>query len=158
PNGGTRTRKPVGELQLLTLQQPRSITKRLHHSTGLDLSGVVEEMFYRRIVMDGLASAGTSLLAQIVISAVVFAAVHSVWALFSKSWRIVLPVVGSTATLGVLLALVYVASDRVVFPAVLAHIAINLVIEPGLLYSAAKVAVQGNHRKANSPPSLIAPK
>lgn len=122
------------------------------------LSGVVEEMFYRRVVMDGLASTGTSLLGQIVISAVIFAAVHSVWALFSKSWRIVLPVVGSTAALGVLLALVYVASDRVVFPAVLAHIAINLMIEPGLLYSAAKDAVQGNQRKAIPSPSLITPK
>lgn len=119
------------------------------------LSGVVEEMFFRRVVMDGLASAGTSLLTQIVISAAIFAAVHSLWALFSKSWRIVLPVVSSTTVLGVLLALVYVASDRVVFPAVLAHIAINLVIEPGLLYSAAKDAVKGNQPKALPPPSLI---
>jgi membrane protease YdiL (CAAX protease family) len=105
------------------------------------LSGVLEEMFFRRVVMNALADGGVSLLAQILLSALLFAVVHCVWALFAKSWRIVLPVLGSTFALGVLLSLVYVASDRVIIPAILTHIAINLVIEPGLLHSAAQRAM-----------------
>ncbi|MFB2580955.1 lysostaphin resistance A-like protein [Herbiconiux sp. P15] len=100
------------------------------------LSGVLEEMFFRRVVMDALAFYEVPLLLQIVLSAALFAVVHGVWVLFARSWRIAVPVLGSTFALGVMLSLVYVASDRVVIPAMLAHVAINLVIEPGLLHSA----------------------
>ena len=76
------------------------------------------------------------LLLQIVLSAALFAVVHGVWVMFAKSWRIATPVLCSTFALGVLLSLVYVASDRVIIPAILTHVAINLVIEPGLLHHA----------------------
>ncbi len=100
------------------------------------LSGVLEEMFFRRGVMDTLAGNGVPLLLQIVLSAALFAVVHGMWVLFAKSWRIATPVLCSTFALGVLLSLVYVASDRVIIPAILTHVAINLVIEPGLLHHA----------------------
>lgn len=100
------------------------------------LSGVLEEMFFRRVVMDALAGDGVPLLLQIVLSAALFAVVHGVWVLFAKSWRIATPVLCSTFALGVLLSVVYVASDRVIIPAILTHVAINLVIEPGLLHHA----------------------
>ena len=106
------------------------------------LSGVLEEMFFRRVVMDALASNGVSLLLQIVLSAALFAVVHAVWVLFAKSWRMALPVLSSTFVLGVLLSLVYVTSERVVIPAILTHFAINLVIEPGLLLSASQRAMR----------------
>ncbi|MFT2752989.1 type II CAAX prenyl endopeptidase Rce1 family protein [Clavibacter sp. Sh2088] len=106
------------------------------------LSGVLEEMFFRRVVMDALASEGAPLLLQIVLSAALFAVVHCVWVVFARSWRIAPPVLCSTFALGVLLSLVYVASNRVIIPAILTHIAINLVIEPGLLHSAAQRAVR----------------
>lgn len=37
----------------------------------------------------------------------------------------------STFGLGVLMSLVYLASGRIVMPAVIAHMVINLVIQPG---------------------------
>lgn len=106
------------------------------------LSGVLEEMFFRRVVMDTLAGNGVPLLLQIVLSAALFAVVHAVWVPFAKSWRIAIPVLCSTFALGVLLSLVYVASDRVIIPAILTHVAINLVIEPGLLHYATLRAMQ----------------
>lgn len=106
------------------------------------LSGVLEEMFFRRVVMDALASNEVPLLVQILLSAALFAVVHGVWVLFAKSWRIATPVLCSTFALGVLLSLVYVASDRVIIPAILTHVAINLIIEPGLLHSATQMAMR----------------
>lgn len=106
------------------------------------LSGVLEEMFFRRVVMDALAGDGVPLLLQIVLSAALFAVVHGVWVLFAKSWRIATPVLCSTFALGVLLSVVYVASDRVIIPAILTHVAINLVIEPGLLHHATQRAMR----------------
>lgn len=107
------------------------------------LSGVVEEMFFRHVLMDWLAERGSSVFVQIVVSAFVFATVHGVWGVFGRNWKHVVPVLYSTFGLGLLMSLVYLASDRIVLPAVLAHIAINLVIEPGLLLNAARLAGTG---------------
>ncbi|GAJ97876.1 hypothetical protein JCM19055_764 [Geomicrobium sp. JCM 19055] len=83
---------------------------------------------------------GYGVLLQTFISATIFAAAHLIWVLFSRDWRFILPVLISTFVLGVLLSLAYVASDRVVLPVIVAHIVINLIIEPGLLYNSAKEA------------------
>ncbi|MGO1756026.1 MAG: lysostaphin resistance A-like protein [Brevibacterium aurantiacum] len=104
------------------------------------LSGLIEEMFFRQVVMDWLAARGVTVLLQIVVSSLLFASAHAVWALFGKSWPATVPIRASTFGLGVLMSIVYVASDRVVLPAVLAHVAINLVIEPGLLLSSSRRA------------------
>lgn len=103
-------------------------------------SGLIEEMFFRHVLMSAGDAAGMPVLLQVAVSAVIFAAVHTVWVLFGRSWQAVLPILLSTFGLGVLMALVYLASDRIVLPAVLAHGAINLVIEPGLLLSSARLA------------------
>lgn len=112
------------------------------------LSGVIEELFFRQWVMDALADRGTGLVLQIAASAVVFALVHVVWVAFARDWRILVSVFVSTFVLGVLLAGVYIASGRVVLAAVLAHIAINLVIEPGLLHHAVLQSRRGDDEEA----------
>lgn len=100
------------------------------------LSGIIEELFFRQFLMDFFETQGHGLIMQTVVSAVLFAVVHVVWVFFARDWRILIPVFTSTFVLGVLFSGVYVLSDRVVLPVVLAHIAINLVIEPGLLHNA----------------------
>lgn len=100
------------------------------------LSGVIEEFVFRRLLMDALRDGGQGVALQIVLSALAFAVAHTVWIVFSRNWRILVPVLISTFILGVMLSSVYLTSERVVLPAVLAHIVINLVIEPGLLHSA----------------------
>lgn len=104
-------------------------------------SGLVEEMFFRHILMTWFADGGLGTVPQVLLSALVFAAVHTIWVVFGRSWAAVLPILLSTFALGVLMSLVYLASDRVVLPAVIAHAAINLVIEPGLLLNSARQAV-----------------
>ncbi|GAK07973.1 CPBP family intramembrane glutamic endopeptidase [Geomicrobium sp. JCM 19038] len=104
------------------------------------LSGIIEEVFFRKIIMDAIQGLGYGVLLQTLISATIFAAAHLIWVLFSRDWRFILPVLISTFVLGVLLSLAYVASDRVVLPVIVAHIVINLIIEPGLLYNSAKEA------------------
>lgn len=108
-------------------------------------SGLVEEMFFRHFVMSMLQGAGLHAVVQVLVSAALFAAVHSVWMVFGASWRAVLPILLSTFGLGVLMSLIYLASGRVALPAVVAHAAINLVIEPGLLLSASRAAVSRKH-------------
>ncbi|GAK04975.1 hypothetical protein JCM19037_3435 [Geomicrobium sp. JCM 19037] len=100
------------------------------------LSGVIEEVFFRKIMMDLFQDLDYGIFAQIFFSAVIFAAIHLVWGIFAKDWRMMLSVFLSTFVLGILLSFVYIASDRVIYPAIVAHIAINLIIEPGLLYTA----------------------
>lgn len=101
-------------------------------------SGLIEEMFFRHFLMSWFAAVGFGTLLQILTSALIFAAAHTVWLVFGNSWRTLLPILLSTFGLGILMSLVYLASERVILPAVLAHAAINLVIEPGLLLKSAR--------------------
>lgn len=103
---------------------------------------VFEEMFFRHFLMSWFATVGLGTVLQIVASAVLFAAAHTIWVVFGRSWRSILPILLSTFGLGVLMSLVYLASGRIVLPAVVAHMAINLLIEPGLLLSSARHAVR----------------
>lgn len=100
------------------------------------VSGVVEELIFRRLLMDWLFDFGIGSAAQVAFSAIVFGIFHSAWGLFARDAHIVLPSVAATTVLGAALATVYLLSDRILLPAAMAHIAINLVIEPGLLLSA----------------------
>lgn len=99
-------------------------------------------MFFRHLLMSWFAAAGLGTALQIVVSALLFAATHTIWVVFGRSWKAVLPILLSTFGLGVLMSLVYLASGRIVLPAVAAHNAINLLIEPGLLLSSARHAVR----------------
>lgn len=114
-------------------------------------SGLIEEMFFRHTLMTWFADAGLGTVPQILLSALLFAAVHTIWVVFGRSWTAVLPILLSTFALGVLMSLVYLASDRVVLPAVIAHVAINLVIEPGLLLNSARQAVARSSSSSHPP-------
>lgn len=105
-------------------------------------SGLIEEMFFRHVLMSWFADAGLGTVLQVIVSALIFAAVHTIWMVFGRSWREALPILLSTFALGVLMSMVYLASGRIVLPAVVAHMVINLVIEPGLLLSSARHAVK----------------
>ena len=72
-------------------------------------SGLTEELFFRRALMDFLDTASTSVPVQIVLSAVTFGAAHIVWIGLTGP-RGIRGVVGATTVLGAALAVVYVAS------------------------------------------------
>lgn len=99
-------------------------------------SGIIEEVVFRHLLMDWLDHHDYSPWFQAIASAALFGAAHAVWVLMARDWRIIVPVVSSTALLGLALALLYLSADRSTFPPIAAHILINLIIEPGLIVSA----------------------
>lgn len=113
------------------------------------VSGVVEEVVFRQMLMDLTAAWGFAIGWQIVASAVTFGVAHAAWILFRGEIRIAVPVVASTMVLGALLAVVYLAAGRNVLPAIAAHTLINLVIEPWLILA----AVSGNWTNTERTPS-----
>ncbi|MFC1473886.1 CPBP family intramembrane glutamic endopeptidase [Rhodococcus qingshengii] len=98
-------------------------------------SSTLEEVIFRGVLMDELDSRGIGALGQIGVSAILFGVAHAMWMVMSREWSLVVPVVVSTALLGAALAVVYLLSERVLLPVVIAHVAVNLVIEPWLILS-----------------------
>jgi len=99
-------------------------------------SGVVEEVVFRQLLMDALFDRGAGPVLQVVVSAVVFGVGHALWVLLGGGFESARPVVVATTVLGAALAVLYLVADRNVLPAIVAHIGINLVIEPWLVLAA----------------------
>src|SRR5947209_7939327 len=101
------------------------------------VTGTVEELYFRKFLMDWAAHHGAAAVGQVVVSAAVFGVGHGVWGLFAKQWRMAVGATLATGILGGLLALVYFAAGRHVAPCIWAHMLINLAIEPWLILAAA---------------------
>lgn len=99
------------------------------------VTGFLEELVFRKFLMDWLDTAGFTWWLQILATALAFGLAHSIWSAFSRDLSIIMPVALSTAILGAALGCVYLASDRLILPAIIAHTTINLIIEPALLRS-----------------------
>jgi len=97
-------------------------------------TSILEEIFFRQISMNTLARLGQNALVQIVVSAVLFGVVHAAWGVRGGS-RAFLNAIGATAFLGAMLAVIYIASNRVVLPCIVAHFALNVILEPWLVYA-----------------------
>jgi membrane protease YdiL (CAAX protease family) len=95
-------------------------------------AGALEELLFRRVIMDALLKHGSGWLVQIVMSALLFAAAHVIWGVFG-GWKALISALTWTSGLGGLLAVTYLAAGRDVAPCIWAHVAIDLVIEPCLL-------------------------
>lgn len=101
------------------------------------IGGIVEEVFFRRWIMDMLMSRGFASIIQVVISGVAFGLAHTSWTLLAKrDFKATLPAIMSTSILGIFLAIVYLAGGRNLGPCIFAHVMINIVIEPWLMLSA----------------------
>ncbi|MDQ2866285.1 MAG: CPBP family intramembrane metalloprotease [Candidatus Eremiobacteraeota bacterium] len=97
-------------------------------------TSILEEVFFRQYLMDAFARAGQGVVLQVVVSAVIFGIAHAFWGI-RGGMRAALNAVASTTLFGILLGIVYLASDRVVLPCIVAHFAINCVVEPWLVYA-----------------------
>lgn len=113
------------------------------------VSGFFEELVFRKFLMDWLDNAGITWWLQILATALAFGLAHSVWGAFSRDLSIIMPVALSTAALGAALGGVYLVSDRVILPAIIAHTTINLIIEPALLRSS--LTGQWNNTRDDTP-------
>jgi len=101
------------------------------------VTGVFEEVFFRRFVMDWALHQGTSAGIQIAISALVFGLAHGFWGFFTGNFRAGAAASIATGVLGASLGVVYIVGGRGLLPCIAAHIAINLLLEPWLILAAA---------------------
>ncbi|MCH7917340.1 MAG: CPBP family intramembrane metalloprotease [Planctomycetes bacterium] len=99
-------------------------------------AAVVEEAFFRRIVMDGVMQAGDIVPLQIIASALVFGVAHALWGLIKGSVHVALTTAVATGIIGAALAVVYAVGDRSLAPCIAAHFLIDAVVQPGLVLSA----------------------
>jgi membrane protease YdiL (CAAX protease family) len=101
------------------------------------VGGIVEEVFFRRWIMDMFMSGGFNPILQIIISGIAFGLAHWSWTLLAKrDFKATLPAIISTSVLGIFLAIIYLAGGRNLGPCIFAHVLINIVIEPWLMLSA----------------------
>lgn len=96
-------------------------------------SGFTEEIVFRKLIMDYLHTFDYSVITQILIASFTFGIVHSFWGILSRDLKIILLIVLSTTVLGSLLSSLYLITDRSIFFPILAHVLINLIIEPWLM-------------------------
>ncbi len=101
-------------------------------------AGILEELVFRKLLMNSLAAAGAGPLPQVILSGLAFGAAHGVWGLMGRSIRAALGAAAATGILGVALAGVFIASGRSLAPCIAAHFLINALIEPGLVLAAVR--------------------
>jgi len=119
-----------------SMQREISLFKLLGILTAV-VGGIVEEVFFRRWIMDMLMLRGFASIIQVVISGVAFGLAHTSWTLLAKrDFKATLPAIISTSILGIFLAIIYLAGGRNLGPCIFAHVLINIVIESWLILSA----------------------
>jgi membrane protease YdiL (CAAX protease family) len=101
------------------------------------VTGVFEEIFFRRFVMDWALQQGAGAGAQIALSGIVFGLAHGFWGFFTGNFRAGVGASLATGVMGAALGVVYIVGARSLLPCMAAHIAINLCLEPWLILAAA---------------------
>lgn len=119
---------------VLTKQKEISLFKLVGILAAL-VGGIVEEVFFRRWLMDMLMARDVGLILQIIISGFAFGLAHTAWILFKGDIKFTFPAILSTSILGILLAIIYLMGGRNLGPCIFAHAIINLIIEPWLMLS-----------------------
>ena len=114
-----------------------SLLKLLGLSVAIT-AGFCEESIFRKLLMDSMQHHGHGALVQVLASGLAFGLAHGVWGFFRGSLVTGLGATLATGALGSALALVYLASDRVLAPCVVAHVVINALAEPGLVLAAVR--------------------
>lgn len=97
------------------------------------VGGILEEVVFRRWLMDLLMKLGYGEIIQIIVSGLLFGLIHISWGLFSKEKQFLKGAFIATTFLGFGLAIVYLAGDRNIGPCIIAHSIINCIIEPWLI-------------------------
>ena len=99
-------------------------------------AAIVEEAFFRRLVMDTLSAAGISTAGQIFGSGLLFGLAHGVWGIVTGRFVPGCGAVIATGILGTALGVVYVAGERSLAPVIVSHFLITATIQPGILFAA----------------------
>jgi len=98
------------------------------------MAGIIEEVVFRKLIMDALHIRGFGSTVQVAASALSFGIVHLAWGV--KNLAAGINAALSTTILGAALAVVYILAERSLAPCVVAHVLISALIEPGLILAA----------------------
>ena len=101
-------------------------------------AGILEEVMFRRWTMNWLMAQGHGAVVQVLGAGLLFGAIHGVWGLMGKSFRAAIGATVATGFLGMMLGIVFLLAGRSLAPCIVAHFAINLLIEPGLVLAATR--------------------
>jgi len=135
---------------VLAMQKEISLFKLLGILAAL-VGGIVEEVFFRRWIMDMLMAGGVTPILQVIISGVAFGIAHTCWMLARGDFKFTFSAIFSTSLLGILLAIIYIVGGRNLGPCIFAHVIINMIIEPWLMLSSISGKWRNNRSKqANS--------
>lgn len=98
-------------------------------------AAIVEEAFFRRLLMDYLMHAGWSNVFQVIMTGVVFGLAHGIWGIATGRFYIGFGVTIATGLLGVALGIVYLLGERSLAPVIVSHFIITATIQPGIMFS-----------------------
>lgn len=101
-------------------------------------AGILEEVVFRKWLMDYLNDQAIGSLTQILASGLAFGLAHGIWGLMARSLRAAVGAAVITGALGAALGIVYIIAGRSVAPCIAAHFLINALIEPGLVLAATR--------------------
>jgi hypothetical protein len=90
------------------------------------VGGVLEEVVFRRWLMDLLLGLGFGFVIQIIISGIAFGLAHIMWGLFGKERQFSKGAFIATTILGFSLAIVYLIGNRNIGPCIISHSMINI--------------------------------
>lgn len=99
-------------------------------------AAVVEEAFFRRVVMDRVFGAGGGSVMQILASALIFGLAHGIWGIVTGNLVAGIGATIATGTVGAALAMVYLVGGRSLAPVITSHFIIDAVIQPGIMFAA----------------------
>jgi hypothetical protein len=101
-------------------------------------AGILEEVVFRRWTMNWLMAHGYGGVIQVLGAGLLFGAIHGIWGLMAKSLRAAIGATVVTGFLGIMLGIVFLLAGRSLAPCIVAHVLINLLIEPGLVLAATR--------------------
>lgn len=97
------------------------------------MAGIVEEIIFRKWIMDYLDRGGMGMSLQVLASGLAFGVAHATWGLLARSFDAALHSVVITGILGIALAVIYLEADRSLAPCIVAHFLMTAFTEPGLM-------------------------
>jgi uncharacterized protein len=120
----------------------------IYNSLAAGLSaGIVEEVFFRGFVMNQLKWSGFGAAFQVVASGILFGVAHVGWGLLAAKPQLgaAIGAMLATSILGMLYALVYLASRRSLIPVIVGHSLMDVLIEPWLIMATLAATVGHRH-------------
>jgi membrane protease YdiL (CAAX protease family) len=95
-------------------------------------ASIVEEFYFRHVLMDVLQRYGIAIVWQVLASGFSFGLFHAMWGVWG-GWPVVRGAITATTGLGIALALLYLLSGRHLAAPIEAHFLVDLILEPALV-------------------------